>query len=62
MGMTQFWDGKHGTLVQSFQTHDADVVALVVNEDETTVYCSGSDNKIVELTLAETSNDRNCLR
>ena len=49
LGKIQLWNGKHGTLRQSFQLHLADVLTLAVNEDEDTIYASGVDHKLVRL-------------
>lgn len=48
LGNTQFWDGKHGTLLQSFRAHMADVLAVCVNEEEDMVFSGGVDSKIVQ--------------
>eukprot|EP00003_Mantamonas_plastica_P032192 TRINITY_DN865_c0_g1_i2.p1 TRINITY_DN865_c0_g1~~TRINITY_DN865_c0_g1_i2.p1 ORF type:complete len:774 (+),score=211.78 TRINITY_DN865_c0_g1_i2:47-2323(+) len=45
-GNTQFWDAKHGTLVDSFNEHEADVMALASNHDGSIVVSSGIDNSI----------------
>ncbi|XP_028410149.1 U3 small nucleolar RNA-associated protein 4 homolog [Dendronephthya gigantea] len=50
-GKTQFWDGKLGTLIKSFNVHTADVLAVCVNQQEDTVYASGVDNKLVQFRL-----------
>lgn len=49
LGRVMFWDGRTGTLLQSMTTHDADVLALVVDQDGTGVFASGVDHKIVHL-------------
>lgn len=33
-GKTSFWNGKTGTLVDSYQTHKADVLAVAVAKDQ----------------------------
>ena len=33
-GKTSFWNGKIGTLVDSYQTHKADVLAVAVSKDQ----------------------------
>ena len=53
LGKIQFWNGKFGTLKQSFQLHTADVLALTVSDSDDVVYASGVDNKIVQLQLIE---------
>ena len=49
LGKVQLWNGKHGTLQQSFQLHLADVLTLAVSEEEDTIYASGVDHKVVRL-------------
>ena len=49
LGKIQLWNGKHGTLRQSFQLHLADVLTLAVSEEEDTIYASGVDHKLVRL-------------
>jgi U3 small nucleolar RNA-associated protein 4 len=48
-GHTEFWNGTYGTLEESFNQHEADVLTLVTNEAEDTVYASGVDNKLVQI-------------
>jgi len=48
LGNTQFWDGSHGTLLQSFKAHLADVLAVCANKDENMVFSGGVDSKIVQ--------------
>lgn len=48
-GRTQFWDGKFGTLLQSFKQHEADVLVLAVSDDSEVVYASGVDNKVIQI-------------
>ena len=42
-GKTSFWNGKNGTLMDSVQSHKADVLTLAVSGDESTAYSSGVD-------------------
>eukprot|EP00041_Stephanoeca_diplocostata_P020947 m.479319 g.479319 ORF g.479319 m.479319 type:complete len:845 (-) comp21699_c0_seq1:208-2742(-) len=56
-GRTQFWDGKFGTLLQSFTHHEADVLTLAVTPDNSTIYASGVDNKVAEFRQAVSSTD-----
>lgn len=42
-GKTCFWNGRQGTLIKSFQSHKADVLALCVNKEGTSVFSSGID-------------------
>lgn len=34
-----------GTLIESFQTHIADILCLCLSEDHNTIYCSGKLKK-----------------
>ena len=45
-GHVTFVDGRHGTLVQSFGSHQADVLALAVSADQSNVFASGVDHKV----------------
>lgn len=49
LGHVQFWDGKTGTLLQSFEQNDkkADILALAINESENQIYASGIDPRII---------------
>ena len=51
-GKTQFWDASVGTLLQSFKSHEADVLAICVSENEDTVYSSGIDSRMIEFQLS----------
>lgn len=33
-GKTSFWNGRTGTLVDSYQSHKADVLAVAVSQDQ----------------------------
>lgn len=46
-GKLSFWDGKIGALVESYQSHRADILSLVVSDDRKTLYCAGVDPNIV---------------
>lgn len=45
-GHVCFFDGKQGTLVGRFASHQADVLALAASEDEEAVFASGVDQKV----------------
>jgi len=49
MGHIQFWDGRAGTLLQTFEhnSEKADVLDLAVNIDESKIMASGVDSKVV---------------
>jgi len=51
LGNTQFWDGKTCTLLQSFKSHEADVLTLAVDKKNQVVYSSGIDSKVVQFKL-----------
>lgn len=51
LGNTQFWDGNMCTLVHSFKSHGADVLAVAVDDDERSVYTTGIDSLVVEFKL-----------
>ena len=42
-GKTSFWNGKTGTLMDSIQSHKADVLTLTLSGDETVAYSTGVD-------------------
>ena len=56
LGQTQFWDGKMGTLLKSFKSHEADVLAVCVSEDEKSIYSSGIDSRIAEFKFETDEN------
>lgn len=49
LGQVQFWNSETGTLIQSiFQSNlKADVLQLAVNKEETRVFCTGVDSRVV---------------
>lgn len=46
-GKLSFWDGKLGALIESYQSHRADVLSIAVSDDRKTLYCAGVDPNIV---------------
>ncbi|XP_065911744.1 U3 small nucleolar RNA-associated protein 4 homolog [Dysidea avara] len=48
-GKLQIFDGKMGTLIQSFESHMADILTIAVSTDERTLFASGIDQKVVRL-------------
>ena len=40
-GITSFWDGKLGTVIDQVNAHKADVLCLCLSEDQQTVYTAG---------------------
>ncbi|CAM9757783.1 unnamed protein product [Chrysoparadoxa australica] len=47
LGHMQFWDTASGSLLQSFNTHEADILSLAASSNGSSVYGSGVDNKVV---------------
>jgi U3 small nucleolar RNA-associated protein 4 len=49
LGHVQFWDGRTGTLMHSFDQNDqkADILALAVTSDERKVFASGIDSRVI---------------
>ena len=49
LGQVQFWDGETGSLKQSIEqtSTKADVLGLAVSEDESKVFASGVDSRVV---------------
>ncbi|BGP25884.1 U3 small nucleolar RNA-associated protein 4 [Rhodotorula toruloides] len=58
MGNVKFWDGKMGTQTQSFRAHKADVLALALGSDGTSIFTSGVDQKTVEFRLVTVASSR----
>ena len=55
-GKLQVYDGKLGTLRQSFELSGADILTLAVGADEKTLFVSGIDQKVVRLKWVASSN------
>ncbi|SCU83738.1 LAMI_0C04412g1_1 [Lachancea mirantina] len=49
-GAIKFWDCHFATLVQSFKVHDADVLCLSTDENNSKLFSAGVDRKIYEFT------------
>lgn len=49
LGHIQFWDSEFGTLKESFSSHEADILTMTMSQDESTLFASGVDNKVVQL-------------
>eukprot|EP01041_Mallomonas_annulata_P004727 gene4727-9388_t len=45
-GHVQFWDGQVGVLIATIQQHTAEVLALAVSPDETSIFASGTDSRV----------------
>jgi len=57
-GKTSFWNGKLGTLIDSIQSHKADVLTVAVNSDETVAYSSGVDPTIMHFQIIHKPDGR----
>uniref|UniRef100_A0A6P8I1P2 U3 small nucleolar RNA-associated protein 4 homolog n=1 Tax=Actinia tenebrosa TaxID=6105 RepID=A0A6P8I1P2_ACTTE len=62
LGNTQFWDGKLGTLIESYNAHKADVLSLCINEEEDTVFSAGVDSKIVSFKLTKKGQNKKWIK
>ena len=51
-GTLQFWDGQHGTLLQAFSQHKADILAVAASKDGNTVFATGIDVQVSFSVLA----------
>ena len=49
LGQVQFWNGETGTLTETViqSNSQADVLKIVANSDETKLFCSGVDSRVV---------------
>ncbi|KAL4707668.1 hypothetical protein ACJJTC_014849 [Scirpophaga incertulas] len=47
LGRLTFWDGSLGEQIESYTIQKADILSIVVSEDEKSLYCSGVDPVIV---------------
>ena len=54
----QLWNGKHGTLIQSFHLHLADVLTLAVSAEEDGIYSSGVDAKVLCIRKAKSKGSK----
>ena len=45
-GTLQFWDGQHGTLLQTFSQHKADILATAASRDGSMVFATGIDVQV----------------
>lgn len=48
-GMTSFWDGKIGTVIDEVNAHKADVLCLCLSEDQKTLYSAGKISSLLSL-------------
>ena len=56
-GKVQFWSDEQGTLVQSFQEHAADVLAIVAGSNKDVIFSTGIDQKVVCLRKLKQTGD-----
>lgn len=45
-GTLQLWDGQHGTLLQAFSQHKADILAVAASKDGNIVFATGIDVQV----------------
>lgn len=50
-GSVQFWDSKHGTLLQAHSLHKGDVNALAASPSHDRVFSAGSDGQVWSCTI-----------
>lgn len=48
-GRVQLWDGQHGTGLQAFSQHKADVLAVAASPDGNTIFATGIDVQVGNL-------------
>ncbi|GAB4836763.1 hypothetical protein Ancab_001675 [Ancistrocladus abbreviatus] len=63
MGSVQFWDNKHGTLLQAHSFHKGDVTSLAAVPSHNRVFSAGSDGQVILYKLSSspggsTSDDK----
>lgn len=58
MGNVKFWDSSNGTQAQSFKAHKADVLALALGSDGTSLFTSGVDQKTTEFRQVTVASSR----
>ena len=46
-GTVQLWDSQHGTLLQAFSQHKADVLTLAASTDGNTIFATGIDVQVL---------------
>ena len=45
-GALQLWDSRHGTLLQAFTQHKADILAVAASKDGSTLFATGIDVQV----------------
>lgn len=56
-GIITFWDGNMGTYIESYLSHRADVLSIVVAPDQSTIYCAGIDPIIMSFVKVQLKNN-----
>lgn len=57
-GKTSFWNGRNGTLMDSVQSHKADVLAIAVSQDQKKAYSSGVDPTLMHFQIIQKADGR----
>ncbi|XP_047504448.1 U3 small nucleolar RNA-associated protein 4 homolog [Pieris napi] len=55
-GRLTIWDGTVGDQIETFVTHKADILTLVISDDENSIYCSGVDPVITMFKKVENTD------
>lgn len=55
-GNVQFWDSRHGTLLQAHSCHKGDVNALAAAPSHNRVFSAGSDGQVLHAVTCLSSN------
>ncbi|XP_018569516.1 U3 small nucleolar RNA-associated protein 4 homolog [Anoplophora glabripennis] len=56
-GKLTFWDGKIGAQLESYQSHQADILSVVLSEDENSLCCAGVDPNIINYAKVSVKGD-----
>ncbi|KAJ8927588.1 hypothetical protein NQ314_019933 [Rhamnusium bicolor] len=56
-GKLTLWDGRIGSQLESYQSHKADVLALCLSEDQSSLYCAGVDPNIINYVKISVKGD-----
>ncbi|CAH0584326.1 unnamed protein product [Chrysodeixis includens] len=57
-GKLIFWDSKIGDQIESYSTNKLNLMSLVVSEDETSIFCGGSDSIIMNFIKVNKSTEK----
>ncbi|KAJ8924814.1 hypothetical protein NQ315_000968 [Exocentrus adspersus] len=58
-GKLTFWDGKVGAQLESYQSHNADILTMCLSEDESSLCCAGVDPNILNYERISIKGDNN---